>query len=193
PEPGTATKGLDKGWLVNTWFRLKHPDYDKLREFMTFPGEPVKADARGRGPVVSRAVALRDSREPEVVHVLFLETEVVTELVVERDADLFDEAVAIARHAFDVALEQVDRVGTQLHRLELTRLGQRHAVEQTEDVGAHFVAVALGQRLVGQVLHDHGHAVETLPELTRKLAGRLAHLAIELSACHAHRQRILLG
>ena len=46
PEPGTATKGLDKGWLVNTWFRLKHPDYDKVRELMTFLGETVKADAR---------------------------------------------------------------------------------------------------------------------------------------------------
>jgi hypothetical protein len=46
PEPGTATKGLDKGWLVNTWFRLKHADYDTLRELMKFLGETVKADAR---------------------------------------------------------------------------------------------------------------------------------------------------
>ncbi len=46
PAPGTPTKGLDKGWLVNTWFRLRHPDYDTLRELMTFLGETVKADAR---------------------------------------------------------------------------------------------------------------------------------------------------
>jgi hypothetical protein len=46
PPPGTATKGLDKGWLVNTWFRLKHPDYDQLRALMTFLGETVKCDAR---------------------------------------------------------------------------------------------------------------------------------------------------
>ena len=46
PPPGTATKGLDKGWLVNTWFRLKHPDYDQLRALMTFLGETVKSDAR---------------------------------------------------------------------------------------------------------------------------------------------------
>ena len=45
PAQGTATKGLDKGWLVNTWFRLKHPDYDELRALMTFLGETVKADA----------------------------------------------------------------------------------------------------------------------------------------------------
>jgi biotin carboxylase len=46
PPPGSATKGLDKGWLVNTWFRLKHPDYDQLRALMTFLGETVKTDAR---------------------------------------------------------------------------------------------------------------------------------------------------
>jgi len=46
PAPGTPTKGLDKGWLVNTWFRLRHPDYDELRALMTYLGETVKADAR---------------------------------------------------------------------------------------------------------------------------------------------------
>jgi hypothetical protein len=46
PPPGTATKGLDKGWLVNTWFRLRHENYDALRDLMTFLGETVKADAR---------------------------------------------------------------------------------------------------------------------------------------------------
>lgn len=46
PAAGTPTKGLDKGWLCNTWFRLKHEDYDRLRELMTFVGETVKTDAR---------------------------------------------------------------------------------------------------------------------------------------------------
>lgn len=46
PTPGTPTRPLDKGWLVNTWFRLRHPDYDTLRELMTFLGETVRADAR---------------------------------------------------------------------------------------------------------------------------------------------------
>ncbi|MBL8727680.1 MAG: ATPase [Planctomycetes bacterium] len=46
PAPGTPTKALDKGWLVNTWFRLRHPDYDTLRELMTFLGETVKVEAR---------------------------------------------------------------------------------------------------------------------------------------------------
>ena len=38
-------EGLDRGWLVNTWFRLKHENYDKLRELMTFLGETVRAEA----------------------------------------------------------------------------------------------------------------------------------------------------
>ena len=46
PEAGTKTKGLDRGWLVNTWFRLKHENYDHVRELMTFLGETVRADAR---------------------------------------------------------------------------------------------------------------------------------------------------
>src|SRR5690606_10709848 len=39
PKPGTPTLPLDKGWLVNTWFRLRHEDYDELRALMTFLGE----------------------------------------------------------------------------------------------------------------------------------------------------------
>ncbi len=46
PPPGTPTKPLEKGWLVNTWFRLRHEDYDELRAMMDFLGETVKADAR---------------------------------------------------------------------------------------------------------------------------------------------------
>ena len=46
PAAGSPTKGLDKGWLVNTWFRLRHENYDTLRELMTFLGETVKSDAR---------------------------------------------------------------------------------------------------------------------------------------------------
>lgn len=45
PAPGTPTKGLDKGWLVNTWFRLRHENFDTLKSLMTRLGETVKADA----------------------------------------------------------------------------------------------------------------------------------------------------
>lgn len=46
PPPGSPTKGLDKGWLVNTWFRLRHHDYDELRRLMTYIGETAKTTAR---------------------------------------------------------------------------------------------------------------------------------------------------
>ncbi|MBK8098803.1 MAG: ATP-grasp domain-containing protein [Planctomycetes bacterium] len=45
PAAGTPTKPLDKGWLCNTWFRLKHTDYDEVRSAMTFLGDNVKAIA----------------------------------------------------------------------------------------------------------------------------------------------------
>lgn len=45
PAVGTPTKGLEKGWLVNTWFRLRHPDYDQLRDLMTHIGQTVKTIA----------------------------------------------------------------------------------------------------------------------------------------------------
>jgi len=45
PAPGSRTQPLEKGWLVNTWFRLRHPDYDELRELMTFLGRTVTTAA----------------------------------------------------------------------------------------------------------------------------------------------------
>jgi biotin carboxylase len=45
PQPGTPTKPLDKGWLCNTWFRLRHEDYDRVREVMTELGRLVKSFA----------------------------------------------------------------------------------------------------------------------------------------------------
>jgi Carbamoyl-phosphate synthase L chain, ATP binding domain len=45
PKPGTPTKPLDKGWLCNTWFRLRHEDYDTLRGMMTRIGATVRAYA----------------------------------------------------------------------------------------------------------------------------------------------------
>ena len=46
PAPGTPTQPVEKGWIVNTWFRLRHPDYDKVREMMDFIGRTVKVRAR---------------------------------------------------------------------------------------------------------------------------------------------------
>ncbi|MEZ4655626.1 MAG: hypothetical protein R3E12_19055 [Candidatus Eisenbacteria bacterium] len=46
PNPGTPTAPLEKGWLVNTWIRLRHPDFDTLRGMMDFLGKTVHAYAR---------------------------------------------------------------------------------------------------------------------------------------------------
>ncbi len=46
PPPGAPTAPLDKGCLCNTWFRLRHHDYDQLRELMTFVGRTVRCRAR---------------------------------------------------------------------------------------------------------------------------------------------------
>jgi biotin carboxylase len=46
PRAGTPTQPLERGWLVNTWFRLRHPDYDRLLAMMTFLGRTVKALAQ---------------------------------------------------------------------------------------------------------------------------------------------------
>jgi hypothetical protein len=42
PGPGTPTDPIYKGYLNNVWFRLKHPDYDALRELMTWVGQRLE-------------------------------------------------------------------------------------------------------------------------------------------------------
>jgi len=46
PEPGTPTQGIDAGYKANAWIRLKHPDYDRLREILSTIGETVRVHAR---------------------------------------------------------------------------------------------------------------------------------------------------
>jgi hypothetical protein len=45
PAPGTATQGVDHGYMANAWVRLRHPDYDELRRMLTRVGETVKVRA----------------------------------------------------------------------------------------------------------------------------------------------------
>ncbi|HMB67680.1 MAG TPA: ATPase [bacterium] len=46
PAAGTPTQPVEKGWIVNTWFRLRHEDYDRLREMLDFIGRTVKVVAQ---------------------------------------------------------------------------------------------------------------------------------------------------
>ncbi|MEZ4651224.1 MAG: ATPase [Candidatus Eisenbacteria bacterium] len=45
PPVGSATLPLEKGWHVNTWFRLRHPDYDTLKAMLVEIGDTVKVAA----------------------------------------------------------------------------------------------------------------------------------------------------
>ncbi len=45
PEPGTPTQPIEGGYMANAWMRVRHPDYDRLREIMNEIGETVRVHA----------------------------------------------------------------------------------------------------------------------------------------------------
>jgi hypothetical protein len=45
PSRGTTTKPLQAGYIYNTWFMLRHPDYDRLREHLDFIGRTLRIRA----------------------------------------------------------------------------------------------------------------------------------------------------
>lgn len=45
PTPGTATQPVEAGYMANAWMRVRHPDYDALRQIMNTIGETVKVHA----------------------------------------------------------------------------------------------------------------------------------------------------
>ena len=45
PPVGSATQPVEGGYMANAWMRLRHPDYDRLREIMNTIGETVKVHA----------------------------------------------------------------------------------------------------------------------------------------------------
>ena len=46
PPPGTPTQPVSAGYMANAWLRMKHPDYDGLREMLDFVGQTAKVRAR---------------------------------------------------------------------------------------------------------------------------------------------------
>jgi phosphoribosylaminoimidazole carboxylase (NCAIR synthetase) len=46
PPAGSPTMGVEAGYMANAWMRLRHPDYDTLREILNFIGETVQVRAR---------------------------------------------------------------------------------------------------------------------------------------------------
>jgi formate-dependent phosphoribosylglycinamide formyltransferase (GAR transformylase) len=46
PSPGTPTQPVEAGFMANAWLRLRHPDYDRLREMLDTVGQTVKVIAQ---------------------------------------------------------------------------------------------------------------------------------------------------
>jgi carbamoylphosphate synthase large subunit len=45
PPPGSATQPVEGGYMANAWMRVRHPDYDVLRQILNTIGETVKVHA----------------------------------------------------------------------------------------------------------------------------------------------------
>ena len=45
PPPGTPTQPVEAGYMANAWMRIRHPDYDRLREILNTVGETIKVRA----------------------------------------------------------------------------------------------------------------------------------------------------
>jgi len=46
PPPGTKTQGVDAGYMANAYIRMRHPDFDTLRQMLDRIGDTVKVRAR---------------------------------------------------------------------------------------------------------------------------------------------------
>jgi carbamoylphosphate synthase large subunit len=45
PDPGTPTQPVEGGYMANAWMRVRHPDYDQLRNILNDIGETLKVHA----------------------------------------------------------------------------------------------------------------------------------------------------
>jgi hypothetical protein len=45
PPPGTATQPVEAGYMANAWVRMRHPDYDTLREMLDDVGQTLHVRA----------------------------------------------------------------------------------------------------------------------------------------------------
>ena len=45
PSPGTPTQPVEAGYMANAWVRMRHPDYDRVREMLDAVGQNVKVHA----------------------------------------------------------------------------------------------------------------------------------------------------
>ena len=46
PPPGSPTQPVSAGYMANAWIRMRHSDYDELRQMLDVVGQTVKVFAR---------------------------------------------------------------------------------------------------------------------------------------------------
>ena len=46
PPPGSRTNGIEAGYMANGWMRVRHPDYDELRDILRIMGETIRVRAQ---------------------------------------------------------------------------------------------------------------------------------------------------
>jgi hypothetical protein len=46
PDPGTPTQPIEGGYMANAWMRVRHPNYDTLREILNDIGQTVRVHAQ---------------------------------------------------------------------------------------------------------------------------------------------------
>ena len=62
PPPGTPTQPVEAGYMANAWVRMRHPDYDALREMLDDVGRTV----HGRDGVTNRRPSCGSRRAGDV-------------------------------------------------------------------------------------------------------------------------------
>jgi hypothetical protein len=45
PPPGTPTQPVEAGYMANAWMRVRHPDYDQLRQMLDYVGRTLRVRA----------------------------------------------------------------------------------------------------------------------------------------------------
>ncbi|MGH8733980.1 MAG: hypothetical protein ACREVB_09885, partial [Burkholderiales bacterium] len=45
PPPGSPTQPVEAGYMANAWMRMRHPDYDQLRQMLEYVGRTVRVRA----------------------------------------------------------------------------------------------------------------------------------------------------
>jgi biotin carboxylase len=45
PDPGTGTQSVEAGYMANAWLRVRHPDYDVVREILDDAGRTIQVHA----------------------------------------------------------------------------------------------------------------------------------------------------